>query len=280
MNNTEFPREKILVVDDDPSICRLLEEALEIGGYQPIVCSHPDEALPISETESFRLAFLDMNLPGMSGLELALTLKKHDPFRETVFISGYGSFDNMTEAFSAGAYDYLRKPFTLSDFNLCLRRFEERKALREQLGLARERYFNLARNIPLIVYIVRKDLQLEFVNDACYLVLGFSPEEAMETPSWFLERIHPEDREYLMDLFLSAFHGGKTSFSVECRFLHKKGHPVQTILRSFASVQGQTESKPDYLEGILIEHWSQHSPGGAAEHSRKLKNWALFPGKG
>jgi PAS domain S-box-containing protein len=253
MDDGKSSREKILVVDDDPTISRLLGEALEIEGYQPIICSHPNEVLAICEQETFDLAFLDINLPGMSGLDLAATLKEHDPLREIVFITGYGSGEDVMEAISAGASDYLRKPFSLGDFNLCLRRFQSRKSLREHLRRAEQRYYDLVQNIPLIIYVLRKDLHLDFINDACSLILGFTPEEAMNAPNWFLGRIHPQERERVERLFRSAFESGRTLFSVECRLIHKNGRSVHAILRSIPYREGQEGSEVDRLAGILVD---------------------------
>ena len=61
------PRPRILVVDDDPAIGSLLADALETEGYEPVTCTHPLDALSLSEREAFDLAFVDMQLPGMSG---------------------------------------------------------------------------------------------------------------------------------------------------------------------------------------------------------------------
>jgi len=65
----------ILVVDDDPSIAKLFVRVLQQEGYRPWACVHPDEALALLETEKFPLAFIDINLPVMSGLELGARVK-------------------------------------------------------------------------------------------------------------------------------------------------------------------------------------------------------------
>ncbi|MBW1767897.1 MAG: response regulator [Deltaproteobacteria bacterium] len=125
----------ILVVDDDSSIGNLLAEALKAEGYQTIICTHPRAALAASEQEIFELAFIDINLPDMSGLEVASKIKHHNPLCDVVFITGYGTFDNAVQAIKIGACDYLSKPFGISDLNLCLKRFQERKALQEKVKI-------------------------------------------------------------------------------------------------------------------------------------------------
>lgn len=250
-------REKILIVDDDASIGRLLGEALEIEGYQPIIYTHPKDVLAISQQETFDLAFVDINLPEMSGLDLAAALKRHDPMREMVIITGYGSIQDEMDAISAGASDYLRKPFSLDDLNLCLERFQSRKALKARLRKVELRYRDLVQGSPLIVYALREDFRLEFINDTCSLVLGFNPEEALHTPNWFLERVHPGDRAEVEQLFRSAFEDGEIEFSVECRFLHKDGRSIPAVLRSIPDFDTGVRSGMNRLEGIIFERKSK-----------------------
>ncbi len=190
----ELSGQPILVVDDDPALGQMLEDVLVHEGYRPIVCAQAEEALEVSKTESFQLAFVDIHLPGMSGLELAAKLKEQNAEREIVFITGSSTVDHAVQAIKLGAYDYLRKPFTLTEFRFCLKRFQEKTLLRGRIQRAEQRYSQLVQNLPLLIYGLRCDMQLDFVNQACSSILGYSPEEALAKPQWLLERIHPEDR--------------------------------------------------------------------------------------
>jgi PAS domain S-box-containing protein len=243
--------EQILVVDDDRAIRQLLGDALEREGYTPLICGNPDQALAVSGKTAFGLAFVDINLPHMNGLDLARELKKQDPRREVVFITGHGTFDSAVKAIKIGAYDYLRKPFSLNDFNLCIKRYQERQALKEQVRLAEQRYSHLVQHIPLIIYVLNREFVVDFINDACTQALGFTPEEAVNTPGWFLERIHPEDRDRIRRLFESAFESDGDPFSTECRLLHKEGHRVHALLRSMPHLDENPDT--DHLEGIMVD---------------------------
>ena len=250
MNSTG---DRVLVVDDDFTICEFLGEILKKEGYQPIVFTHPHDALAAFEEKAMRLAFIDINLPEINGLELAKKLRQKDPKLEVVFITGYGTFDNAIEAIRIGAYDYLRKPFTLSEFNLCLKRYEERKALREQIKLAEQRFFYLVQNSPLLIFVLRRDFQMEFVNDACSMILGYSKDEALNTPGWFLDCIHFEDRQRIDSLFRSAFESRGMPFSAECRLLHKKGHLINSIIRSIPPIRPESGHEVEQLDGIIVD---------------------------
>lgn len=243
----------ILVVDDDPSIGILLADALKVEGYQTMICTHPQDALAVSEQKSFELALIDINLPDMSGLEVASKIKHHNPLLDVVFITGYGTFDNAVQAIKIGAYDYLKKPFSINDLNLCLKRFQERRTLKEKVKRAEQRYFHLVQNLPLLVYAICSDFNLAFVNQACFSMLGYTQDEAMNIPNWFLELIHPEDRELVTKQFDSAFRSDRSPFSIECRLIHKKGHSIHVIIKSIPHHDYETDPEVKPLEGIIMD---------------------------
>ncbi len=263
--------ERVLVVDDDLSLCQRLGEILTANGYLPVICTHPRDALIFSKQETFVLAFIDLNLPEISGLELAATLKQDDPLREIVFITGHGTFDNAVQAIKIGAYDYLSKPFRSHDLNLCLKRFQERRALKEKVNKAEQKYFHLVQDLPLLVYAIRRDYHLEFVNQTCTTMLGYTPEEATSTPNWFLERIHPDDRERITKSFELAFNSAGSPFSTDCRLNHKMGHSINAIIRSIASSQSATGQSVDRLEGIILDITERVFLENALVQTEKLK---------
>jgi YesN/AraC family two-component response regulator len=184
----DLPVINIMIVDDDPAIGELIASFVSREGHKPVICTLPGEALDLIKKEQFHIAFIDINMPVMGGIELASNLKKDNPELEVVFITGFGTFDNAIQAIKVGAYDYLRKPFGISELNLCVKRFQERMLLKEQVKIAEQRYYNLVQNIPCLVFVIREDLELEFINRACEPMLGFSAEEAMAAPGWLMER--------------------------------------------------------------------------------------------
>lgn len=246
-------RIKILVVDDDPTIGGLMIDLLHKEGCQPAYYNHPLGALEWSAKNSFDLAFVDMNMPEMNGLELAMELKKLNPSGEIVFITGFGSFDNAIQAIKVGAYDYLRKPFSISELKLCLNRFQERQELKEKVRFAEYRYFNLVQNIPSLVFVLQRNFELEFINRACEQMLGYAPEEALNTQEWLLGRIYPDDLERIKRLFHTAFESRSSRFSAECRLIHKDGHLIYAMLSATAHVAIKEDNNTDRVEGIIVD---------------------------
>lgn len=258
---------KILVVDDDPTLCSVIASILEEEGYQPIVCGSPFEALSRTQQETVDLAFVDINLPEIDGIKLAALLKEHDPLVEVIIMTGYGTFDNALQAIKVGVHDYLTKPFSLAQITFCLSRFQERRAYKERTRRAEQHYFDLVQNLPLVIFVLRKDLQLAFVNQSCYEMFGFTAQEAMDHSGWLLDRVHPQDRDRLSHLIRIAFAGGKQPLSIESRFVHKRGHVVHGLVKSVPSF----ERDPDKVEGLIVNITDRVLSEKALVQKEKLK---------
>jgi len=260
----------ILVVDDDPEISRVVDNMLQQEGYSATITNSPAHALSLLDTIRFELAFVDIKMPRMSGIELAARIKERHPQTEIVFMTGHATFENALQAIKVGAYDYLRKPFNLDEFRFCLRRFEERRELKRLLDLAERRYYHLVQNIPSLIFVIQKDFSLEFVNHACRKMLGYTPEEAMKDPEWFKQRIHPSDRKRVLGLFTRALRAGSAQFSLECRLVHKDGHLIHGLIRSIPR-EPEVEDRVEWLQGIIVDITDRIFLEKAEVQKQKLK---------
>src|SRR5499427_10236308 len=130
---------KILVVDDEPSILKLLKEALTQWGYQVACVGTGTEALEAVRTELFDAAITDIRMPEMSGLDLLREIKRHDDSIEVVVMTGYPTIASAVEALKEGAYDYLSKPLILDELRHLMERLMERRFLRGEVHTLRAR---------------------------------------------------------------------------------------------------------------------------------------------
>ncbi|MFC1909276.1 response regulator [Chloroflexota bacterium] len=103
----------ILVVDDDEDICKTLTRALEMEGYQVLSAGSGEEALSLAREKSCQLAFIDIKLPHIDGLETYLRLKEINPNITIVLMTGYRDEvkDALEKAQAASAITCLFKPF-------------------------------------------------------------------------------------------------------------------------------------------------------------------------
>ncbi len=130
---------KILVVDDEPSILRLLQEALTQWGYQVKCAASGSEAVEAVRGGMFDAVITDIRMPEMSGLDLLKEIKRHDESIEVVVMTGYPTIASAVEALKEGAYDYLSKPVILDELRHLMTRMTERRFLRGEVHSLRER---------------------------------------------------------------------------------------------------------------------------------------------
>ncbi len=103
----------VLIADDSPSNLQLLHDILARSGYEVMVAENGEEVLEIIEEETPDIFLLDIMMPGMDGLELCHRIKSMSRFTATpiVFITAKNSSEDIVQGFSAGAVDYIPKPF-------------------------------------------------------------------------------------------------------------------------------------------------------------------------
>jgi DNA-binding NtrC family response regulator len=124
---------RVLIIDDEPGVCWALRKVLEEAGHGVEVAGTAEQGLPLAR--SCDLVFLDIALPGMTGLE-ALEQLKQVP---VVIITAHGTIENAVEALKRGAFDYLVKPLRGEELPALVERAVHRSALeREVTRLRRE----------------------------------------------------------------------------------------------------------------------------------------------
>ena len=109
---------KILIIDDDTSLRRVLEYNLLEAGYAVAAAASGEEGLHLFTEVSPSLVITDMNMPGMSGMDVLKSIKERSPETLVIMITAFGSVDIAVEAMKAGAYDYITKPFNRDELRL------------------------------------------------------------------------------------------------------------------------------------------------------------------
>lgn len=125
----EGPR--ILIVDDDESIRKVLAAVLEENGYMIDAAEDGKEAIEKTDKDFYNLALVDIRLPDIEGSKLIAMMKKTTPRMRKIIITGFPSLQNAVEALNKGADAYIIKPFdmdkVLQTIKDQLKKYEEEK---------------------------------------------------------------------------------------------------------------------------------------------------------
>jgi len=121
----------IMVVDDDPDIRLILEDRLEALNYWVVTAANGGEAIDKVTQAEPDLMFLDLQMPGMDGLQVLRKLKDHSDLA-IIIITAFGTIEKAVEAIKEGAFDFITKPFSPEHLDLVIKKALECKALRQE----------------------------------------------------------------------------------------------------------------------------------------------------
>ena len=138
----ENKRINLLMVDDEEDFLASLAERLEVRDFTVTTASEGEGAIKAAQKGGFDVAILDLNLPGMDGMEVLKILKSNHKFLEVIILTGYGKIESYKEATKLGAFSYLEKPFDMDQLleelknayhTRLKKKFEHDKKRREEL---------------------------------------------------------------------------------------------------------------------------------------------------
>jgi len=119
---------RVLVVDDNASILRFLMSALTSTGCQVTTAATAEQALEVLGDDAFDLVVSDIKMPGLSGLDLLRAIKGKQPGTPVVLITGVPSVNSAVFGLRHGAYDYLPKPFSVTEIKELIQRLRRDRA--------------------------------------------------------------------------------------------------------------------------------------------------------
>jgi signal transduction histidine kinase len=124
---------KVLVVDDEPKLCQLLEQIIRSQGCLVRTALNGLEALTRFQEQPAEVIITDLKMPQLDGLSLIRELKRRDPLVNIVVITAYPSVEGAVEAMQCGACDFIMKPFDLAQVQAILYRCHQRLTLTRQV---------------------------------------------------------------------------------------------------------------------------------------------------
>lgn len=123
---------RLLIVDDEKDLLELLVKRLNRKGYEAKGAETAEDALLLLKKHIFDIAIYDIRLPKMDGIELLKETKIIQPETEVLMLTGHGTIETAIEAMKFGAFDYLTKPYNLSELELIIQKAEESRKLKHK----------------------------------------------------------------------------------------------------------------------------------------------------
>ena len=106
---------KIMVLDDEPIVCKRLQPALEKLGFEVDTFTQSLEALHEIQETTYDIIITDLKMKGIDGMRFLQEAKKQHPETEVIVITGFATLDTAKESFQHGVFDFIAKPFKLSE---------------------------------------------------------------------------------------------------------------------------------------------------------------------
>jgi two-component system NtrC family sensor kinase len=168
-------KSKLLVIDDDKSIRKILTVTLRDAGYQVLAAEDGEKGLKIFAEERPDIVLCDLRMPGMDGISVLKEIKARDPDKEVIVITAYADMDLAVKALQLKASDFITKPVSTGALEVALERAEERldltRELREYTELIEKRWLDTAEELAK-TYQFQKNL-IESSIDA---IIGYDPQ--------------------------------------------------------------------------------------------------------
>jgi len=142
--------EKILVIDDDDNILKIIQLSLEKLGYRVLLSEDGDDGFEKIQTVKPDLVITDFMIPGMSGIEILKKTKEKYPEIIVIFMTAYGSQTIAVDAMKKGADDYVIKPFIPEELLLIIEKHIENKRVRKENDNLKEKLEERERKIKMI----------------------------------------------------------------------------------------------------------------------------------
>ena len=244
------PKHKILVIDDEEVVLDSCTQVLDGGDCRVTTASNGAEGLRRLEEVQPDLIFLDLKMPGLSGLEVLERIRAKQPLMVVIVITGYATVSSAVEAMKKGAFDFLPKPFTPEELRLIAKRGLEYSRLVQQTVALRREKETLRENFAAIVSHELKS-PLGALQQNLYALVGELEDKLSEEQQQRFVRLQTR-----LDDLLKLIHSWLRVFSMDINGLKENFKPTsvaEIVAKAVETVQPQATRKALEIETAVGE---------------------------
>jgi diguanylate cyclase (GGDEF)-like protein/PAS domain S-box-containing protein len=214
--------ENILIVDDEVNHLNSLNELIKKENYNIKLANSADEANNVLDSNPIDLILLDMNMPQKGGVEVMKHISSNKMDTTVIVVSGESTFEAAENALKYGAYDYVRKPYSIDGLLNSLKNAFKKRHLEYENNMMQYRLLKseilhryIVNKSPDIVYMLNSKGVFTFVNERMEKTLGYDKNDVVG--KHYSSIIHDDDLEMAKYTFNERRTGKRASANVELR---------------------------------------------------------------
>ena len=124
------PKTHILILDDEPIVCKRLKPAFEKQGYVIEVYTDSAKAMSRIQDKEFDIVITDLKMKHINGMQFLTAIKEKSPDTEVIVITGFATMETAKESFQKGVFDFVAKPFKIGEIQEIVKKAEKRRSKR------------------------------------------------------------------------------------------------------------------------------------------------------
>ena len=239
---------KVLLIDDEEAIRRVVSIALADEGYQMLTAADGESGLRLCQEESPQIVITDIRMPGMDGIEVLKRVKDEDPDKEVIVVTGFGDMGLAIRALQSDASDFVTKPIENEALLVALERAKKRhtnrKALNDYTAIIEERWMEtaeeLARTFDFQNNLIEssidgimgcdRDGKVVLYNKSLEKMLSYQKEEVIKKMSF--DQFFPigAAEQFREELYSEEYGGENRLFLYETNLVSRQGDKVPVQL--------------------------------------------------
>ena len=250
---------KVLLIDDEEAIRRVVSIALADEGYQMLTAADGESGLRLCKEESPQIVITDIRMPGMDGIEVLQRVKDEDPDKEVIVITGFGDMGLAVKALQADASDFVTKPIENEALLVALERaqnrYTNRRALNDYTAIIEERWMEtaeeLARTFDFQNNLIESSIdgimgcdrngKVVLYNKSLEKMLGYQKEEVIKKMSF--DQFFPVGaaEQFREKLYSEEYGGENRIFFFETNLVSKNAMNIPVQLSATVLHEGDEE---------------------------------------
>ncbi|MCP4723525.1 MAG: response regulator [bacterium] len=252
--------EKILVIDDEQGVVELLQEVLQNAGYEVETQIDPKKALKNIKKNNYDIIITDLKMPEVDGIQITEEAKKVNEDIEVVVITGYASLGSAIDALKRDVFDYIFKPFSVSDILVTVKKVIERIRLRKHNRELDQKVEKALSDMTLLHEISK------IINTS---------DEVEEIITFALSAIETSLELDMVSIML--FDTLKDEFYIKESVGFTKKTAEKFIIKRNEGIIGQAIKSNDTVDIAGFENDKNYKDNVADSDKKKIKNFIVIP---